>query len=214
MLPYITSGEWDYMLDSGCFTFLTNDPAHITFAQLRQYSYRYAEHVRDHKLPLYVEMDIDKIYGYKAALELRSILERIVQRPCIPVWHTSRGKDDFIQMCKEYDYVAFGAFLTDNFSRKLFKYIPWFIDTAHEHGAKIHGLGFTHFDGLPRYHFDSVDSTSWVHGNAYGFVFKFDRNKVKILRKPSSHRIAHPASLEYHNFKEWVRFQRYAEKYL
>ena len=111
-------------------------------------------------------------------------------------------------------YVSLGGIVTREFKASEYKYFPWFINTAHSKGAKIHGLGFTNLKGLKKYHFDSVDSTSWTSGNRFGSVYHFNgRTMIKTDRKPNE-RMANPRELAIHNFNEWVKFQKYAEKYL
>ena len=130
----------------------------------------------------------------------------------IPVWHKSRGKEYFIKMCENYPYVAIGGIVTKEIPTKLYeKLFPWFINTAHKHGCKIHGLGYTNIKGLHKYHFDSVDSTAWLYGNMSGSVYKFDANNgiMNTTKAPKGKQLISKA-VALNNFNEWVRFQKYA----
>ena len=112
--------------------------------------------------------------------------------------------------CRDYDYVALGGIAAHQIKRREYRYFPWFIDTAHEHGARIHGLGFTFPKLLPKYHFDSVDSSTWL-GAKYGFLFQIDGNDIRRVR--GTGRLAHAKLDEARivNFMEWVRYQQYAD---
>lgn len=200
----------NFMLDSGAFTFFSAGGV----VDWNDYIKRYAQFITKNNIKLYFELDIDKLIGYDKVLYYRKKLEDLTGRPCIPVWHKSRGQKEFIKMCEEYDYVSIGGIVSKEITQKEYKFFPYFIKTAHEHGAKIHGLGFTNLKGLTQYHFDSVDSTSWVSGNRFGSVYKFNGKTMLKYDKPQGQRLADPKAVALHNFMEWVKFQKYAEKYL
>lgn len=198
-----------FMLDSGAFTFRMN----CKDADWNDYVDRYIAYVKKNKVKLYFEFDIDNVIGYEKVLVLRKRLEREVGWPSIPVWHFPRGKDEFLRMCDEYDYVAMGGLGTPEFPRDMYKYFPWFIKEAHKRGAKIHGLGFTNMEGLRKYHFDSVDSSSWTSGNRFGYVYKFDGKTLLKYDKPDGSRVK-CREVALNNFNEWVKFCKYAETHL
>ena len=208
MIPYFEK----FLLDSGAFTFMTSQKN--TSIDWDNYVERYADFINRNKVDLFFELDIDSIVGISEVERLRDKLERLTGKQCIPVWHKSRGKDYFLRMCNEYSYVSLGGIVSREFLPNEYKYFPWFIDTAHKHGAKIHGLGFTNLKGLTKYHFDSVDSTSWTSGNRFGCVYYFDgRTMIKVDRK-ANERMVNTRELAIHNFNEWVKFQKYAKTYL
>lgn len=200
----------NFMLDSGAFTFFSAGGA----VDWNEYIKRYAEFITKNNIKLFFELDIDKLIGYDKVLYYRAKLEDMTGKPCIPVWHKSRGKDEFIKMCEQYDYVSIGGIVSKEITQKDYKYFPYFIKTAHEHGAKIHALGFTNLQGLTKYHFDSVDSTAWVSGNRFGSVYKFNGKTMIKFDKQQGQRLADYKTVAIHNFREWVKFQQYAEKYL
>lgn len=195
-----------FMLDSGAFTFYTKGK----YADWDEWVKRYADFINRNKIDLFFELDIDNLIGYEKVKYYRRKLESMTGKPCIPVWHKSRGKEDFIQMCKDYDYVAIGG-ITDQITQAEWKYFPYFIDVAHKHGARIHGLGFTSIKNLHKYHFDSVDSTSWTAGNRFGTIYKFNGRTMEQYNRPENHRLADSKATARHNFAEWVKFQKYAE---
>ena len=205
-IPYYN----DYMLDSGAFTMLQGNAGKV---DLKSYIDQYVAYINKHKVKKYFELDIDPIVGYDEVLRIRNYLYEKTGVQPIPVWHKSRGLANFKQMCKDYDYVSIGGYVAHEFSKKEIEYFPQLIRYAHQHGAKIHGLGFTALKSLSRCHFDSVDSTAWVSGNRFGHVYKFNgRTMIKIDRPPGK-RVKNKACA-INNFTEWVKFSRYAETHL
>lgn len=215
LLPYFG----DFLLDSGAFTFCGTGK--FTLNSVEDYLEQYADFINTYKIDKFFELDIDSIVGYEKVLQYRKKLERLTGKQCIPVWHISRGKEEFIRHCEEYSYVALGGYVaaikaSDPRQKLYVKSYPWFIKTAHEHGAKIHGLGFTSLSGLTKYHFDSVDSTSWTTGNRYGYLYRFNGKTMTKIDKPEGTRIHGDKvrELAINNFVEWCKFQQYADTHL
>lgn len=201
-----------FLLDSGAFTFMSNvKKGNIDW---KDYIDRYIAFINKHDIKYFFELDIDCIVGYDNVLKIRKYIEEKTGKKCIPVWHKSRGKEEFIKMCKEYNYVAIGGIVSKEITQKDYPLFTWFINTAHKYGAKIHGLGFTNLEGLTKYHFDSVDSTSWTTGNRFGAVYYFNGKTIKKVDKKQGQRLADSKKVAVHNFNEWVKFQKYAEKHL
>lgn len=199
-----------FLLDSGAFTFFSSGK-HVDWGE---YVTKYVNFINKNDVKLFFELDIDSLVGYENVLKIRKRLEVETGKKCIPVWHKSRGKDEFLKMCDEYEYVAIGGIVSKEITRNEYKYFPWFINEAHKRGAKIHGLGFTSMGGLEKYHFDSVDSSSWTTGNRFGFVNKFDGKTIKTYDKPQGQRFKSAQEVAVHNFNEWLKFQRYAKSHL
>ncbi len=199
-----------FLLDSGAFTFFSSGK-HVDWDD---YLCRYADFINKNNVKLFFELDIDPLVGYENVLKIRKKLESKTGKKSIPVWHKSRGRDEFLKMCDEYEYVALGGIVSKEITREEYKYFPWFINEAHKRGAKIHGLGFTSMTGLPKYHFDSVDSSSWTTGNRFGRVHKFDGKTVKTYDRPEGCRFKSPREVAINNFNEWVKFSKYARTHL
>ena len=85
---------------------------------------------------------------------------------------------------------------------------------AHAHGAKVHCLGFTRLSDLPKYHFDSVDSTAWTTGNRFGYLYKFDGKTMRKIPKPQGMKLKDSRQVALRNYIEWIKFQKYAERNL
>lgn len=207
----------DFMLDSGAFTFMggfkftASKKAQIDF---EEYIERYADFVKRNNVEKFFELDVDSVVGYEAVKQYRKKLERLTGKQPIPVWHSTRGKQDFINSCEEYPYVALGGIVGGEWNAKAEGAIPWFINKAHSYGAKIHGLGYTKLAKLKKYHFDSVDSTAWTVGNRFGYIFHFNGRTIDKHEVPKGKRIGDPKKAAINNYTEWLKFQKYAETHL
>lgn len=202
-----------FLLDSGAFTFMSG--SHKGAINWDEYVEEYAAFINRHKVELFFELDIDSVAGLKEVERLREKLENLTGRKPILVWHKNRGKEYFIRMCEEYPYVAIGGIVTKEIPRKIYeKAFPWFIRTAHAHKCKIHGLGYTNIANLHKYHFDSVDSTAWLHGNLGGYLYKFNPKTglMEQISKDGCRLKTREGAVN--NFNEWVKFGMYAEKFL
>lgn len=201
---------WDFMLDSGAFTFMENDKGNVNW---ESYVDRYSDFINEHDINLYFEMDIDSVTNLKYVEKLRKRMEKRTNKQSIPVWHRSRGKDYFISMCKDYDYVSLGGIVSGEWKGSNPDIFQWFIDKAHEHNCKIHALGYTNMKGLKKYNFDSVDSTTWVSGNRFGHLWHFKNGEIKKVHRQENQKMINPQDVAVQNFHAWVLFQKYAIKY-
>lgn len=199
-----------FMLDSGAFTFFMSGK-HVNWVE---YVERYVDFINRNHVERFFELDIDALVGHEKVQDLRNQLEKGTNRQCIPVWHKSRGLDEFLRLCDEYDYVALGGVVPKEITPREYRYFPWFIKEAHKRGAKLHALGFTSMEGIRRYHFDSVDSSTWLAGNRFGYAYQFTGTTLVKRMRPENTKIKDFKALQIHNFNEWVKLQRYAEKYL
>lgn len=204
LLPYFG----DFLLDSGAFTFMTNSGTRLDWDE---YIKRYAEFINRNNIEKFFELDIDSVVGYEQVKKYRARLEDLTGKQSIPVWHKSRGLNDFKEMCDRYSYAAIGGIVSKEIKPDQFKALPHLISEAHKRGCKIHGLGFTALSWLPICHFDSVDSTVWKTGNRFGYVYYFDGKTMKKIDVPKGYRLADSRKIAVINFTEWIKFQKYAE---
>jgi hypothetical protein len=207
MIPYIEN-HWNFLLDSGAFTFM-NDKKNAKGVDWEAYIKKYADFINKHDIKLFFELDIDSVVGIKEVERLRSKLERLTNKKCIPVWHKSRGLSYWLKMVKEYDYVAIGGIVTQEIKRNEYPVFSKLLKIAKDNNCKVHGLGFTNEKGMQRYKFHSVDSTAWIYGNRGGFLYKFNGKTIDKIQKPKGTRLK-SKDVAIHNFKEWIKFQRYA----
>lgn len=204
---------WNFMLDSGAFTFMRSAKhGHIDW---EDYVEKYAAFINRLDLDLFFELDIDALIGVDETSILRRKLESLTGKKPIWVLQSGRTLEEFKEAVHEYPYVALslsGMTKLSKDRRKMKPQINMLCNIAHRAGAKIHGLGFTRTD-MRGYMFDSVDSTAWIFGNRAGYLFRFNgRELEKIKAKPGMKMKAKETAL--HNFNEWIKFQRWAEKNL
>ena len=208
-IPYIKGCKM-FLLDSGAFTFMNTHKGKIDF---NQYLKDYINFINKYDIKYFFELDIDSIVGHEKVKEMRATLEKGTGKKCIPVWHKSRGLDEWRKLTKEYDYVAIGGIVTKEIKPKEYKYIKPLLDIAKENECKVHGLGFTKLKALGRYHFYSVDSTSWLSGGRFGTLYMFQDGTLKAIRY-EDRRIRNYMESHHHNIEEWLKFQKYADRFL
>lgn len=177
-----------------------------------KYLHEYAEFIIEYKIKDYVELDVDQIYGVHETRKLRDKLEKLVGYQSIPVWHTIRREQSFLDDCRDYNRICLGFFLTEGIASSITeRYATHFINRAHRLGCKIHGLGFTKTKLLRRMPFDSVDSSTWTSGKRYGQLNTFDPNEgIMIIKSRPSGYKANPALIERYNYDQWRAYQDYA----
>ena len=207
LIPYFG----DFLLDSGAFTFMQNSKKAVAW---EEYIERYADFINRNKVEKFFELDIDSVAGYDKVLEFRKKLERLTNRPVIPVWHKSRGAAEYKRHCDEYSYVSIGGYVIKELKPKDYAAFPTMISYAHSKGAKVHCLGFTSLADLPKYHFDSVDSTAWTTGNRFGYVYQFNGKTMIKHDVPKGKRLADSRKVAEINYLEWIKFQKWADKHL
>lgn len=204
-IPYCGS----FLLDSGAFTFLQNHKQKIDW---NRYIEEYADFINNYNINLFFELDIDSIIGYDNVKKLTQKLKRLTQKDPIQVWHKNRGKEGFLEMCKEAPYVALGGVVIKEIPINLYEQaFPWFIDTAHSFGCKIHGLGYTRVGKLKTYHFDSVDSSTWMYGQKGAFIYQFCPAKGDFFKYRDKNKTMKSKNVSAHNFFEWVKFSNWAK---
>ena len=204
-----------FLADSGAFTFMNNTKKGQN-VDFDSYVDKYIDFINKWDIKYFFELDIDVVVGIQEVERLRKKIEDGTGKKPIPVWHKSRGKDYFIKMCQDYDYVAIGGIVTKEIKPSDYRYFDWFIDVAHKNGCKIHGLGLTSMSALIKYRFDSVDSTNWVGGGRFGNLFYFNGKQI-VQHTAGTGKLKsdiHYREINTHNFQEWCKFQQYAEVHL
>lgn len=211
ILEKIKKKKWKmFLLDSGAFTFMNSFKGTVNW---EKYINSYIDFINKYDIQYFFELDIDVIVGYENVKKIRKYIEQRTGKKCIPVWHKSRGLDEFIAMCKEYDYVSIGGIVIGEITRADYKYFPQFIKIAHENNCKIHGLGFTNTKELQKYQFDTVDSTSWLAGQKFGQLQQFNGKYMdsKVFKNKRVHDLK---AITRHNIQEWLKYQKYADRCL
>ena len=201
--------KWEmFLLDSGAFTFMSGTGK----TNFDEYLTKYIEFINKYDIKYFFELDVDSVAGYEKVKEYRKRLEKETGKKCIPVWHKSRGKDEFFRLCENYEYIAIGGIVTKEIKPDEYKYFSWFIDEAHKRNCKIHGLGFTKTKQLEKIKFDSVDSTTWNRGR-FGDLYVFDNGKMKTKKKQGA-RLKDGKKANAFCLEQWIKYQHYADKNL
>ena len=102
-----------FLLDSGAFTFMHSQEAAAKPVNWDAYLSRYIAFINQHRIQHFFELDVDMITGYDAVKRMRARLEAETGRQSIPVWHRSRGLDEFKQLCDDYPYIGSGGLATN-----------------------------------------------------------------------------------------------------
>lgn len=199
-----------FMLDSGAFSFINQRKAMVS--DIDAYTDRYIDFVNEYNPVHFFEMDVDSVYGVEKARQLRHRIEDGTGRQPIPVWHSVRGKEAFVEMCRSYPYVAIGMphLIREHGRSNVTPILPWFVNTAHKHGAQIHALGLSMLDVLLSCRFDSCDATSWIISAAFGQVARFNGREI-VNQKCTTHRTERKDVVP-HNLREYIKLQNYLER--
>lgn len=201
--------HWDkFMLDSGAFSFITGKASKKT--DIDMFTEGYIDYIKEHGIDYFFEMDVDKVYGYEKVKQLRKKIEAKVGKPSIPVFHMSRGLNEWKAMVKDYKYISLGIAGKD-VGWGDYKTFYRFVMDARNEGTKVHGLGITGMKSLRHVPFHSVDSSSWTTGGRFRMVYQFNGQELLSLNVPENKRISKQYELAYHNFKEWNKFSKYME---
>lgn len=195
-----------FLLDSGAFTFRKKS-ANVDW---NEYLDKYIKFINENDVKYFFELDIDNIIGYENVVTLRNKLEYETGKKTIPVWHATRGIDDFKEMCMQYDYAALGS-STKYKEKENQKLLSMLLKIAKQHSCKIHGLGFTP-KIMKQFGFYSVDSTTW-DGYRYGNLYKFVGNDIKTIKIPKNKGLTRDyKKVTCNNFIEYCKYQRYLDK--
>lgn len=200
-----------FLLDSGAFTFMNNTKkGNINW---KKYIDNYIDFINKNNIEYFFELDIDVIVGYENVKKIRKYIEEKTNKKCIPVWHKQRGIEEWINLTKEYNYVAIGGIVTKEITKQNYKYFPYLLNIAKKNNCKVHGLGFTATRDLKKYKFDTVDSTNWKSGGRFGQLHIFNGKYIES-KSFKDKRAKDYKMIDEHNLKEWIKFQKYAKKYL
>ena len=208
-IPLIHSAEL-FLLDSGAFTFMSNSSTAVDW---NDYINRYADFINTHDVKHFFELDIDAVVGYERVKELRRDLENKTGKQCIPVWHKSRGIDEFKKLTEKYKYIAIGGIVTKEITKTEYPMLKKLCAYARQNGTKVHGLGFTPSD-VEKYGFYSCDSTSWNAISRFGTIYKFTGSKIKNVT-PQGKKVDKSKYVEgeVHNIREWIKYQNYLRQF-
>lgn len=198
------------MLDSGAFTVMNSKNSRNNFNPMR-YCKEYAEHIKKNNIELFLELDIEGVYGFEVYRDCLHQLQDITGRQPIYVFHKWRGLNYYKEIVKKVPYIALGDVSVGSGSRELYKYFPWFLNEAHKNNCKVHGLAFTSIPDLQFMNFDSIDSSSWTMGARFGHPFRFDGHDVQQYdcKRTETRQLAHNEIVKLNDYKAWQKLSQY-----
>lgn len=201
------------LLDSGAFTVMNAKNKKNNFEPMK-YCKKYAEHIRKNNIDLFLELDIEGVYGFNIYQDCLHQLQDITGKDPIYVFHKWRGVDYYKELVKQKSYVALGDVTVGSGSRELYKYFPWFIEEAHRNNCKVHGLAFTSLPDLQFMPFDSVDSSSWTSGARFARLSRFDGHRLQQYNCLRNEEIclAENSIVIRHDYCEWKKLSQYFDK--
>ena len=207
-IPLIKTAEL-FLLDSGAFTFMQNAKKNVDWDE---YLDKYIAFINTHDVQYFFELDIDAIVGYERVKQLRKRLESETQKKCMPVWHKSRGVEEFKRLVEEYDYIGIGGFASKDISKEEYPRIMQLVKYAKQQGTKVHGLGYTKSD-VTQYGFYSADSTTW-NRSRFGDCCVFADGRMKyVQRRTKRLKIESLPQVEAFNITEWIKYQNYLRRF-
>lgn len=202
LAEYIRDHSELVMIDSGAHSFQRGKKVDWV-----EYTKQYAEFIKKYDRPNvvgYFEMDVDGVIGYDNVLKLRKILESASDK-IIPVWHDSRGIDEFKKMCREYagKIIAFSGIRGEIKDHQYLMFLKY----AKKYNCKVHCLGMTRKKILDVVPFDYTDSSSWKQSGIYGRI----DNKGKVTREFSKvkrevvfkHNYLQGMEMQKHYYQKW-----------
>jgi hypothetical protein len=206
----------NFLLDSGAFTFIGKKKNNIDW---EKYTDEYIEFINKYNIDLYFELDIYSVVGLEETERLRKKIEDKTKKKSIPVWHIFLGIEYYKKLCEEYKYIAIGA--SGRHDSKWTRTNPEKLKTlvlyAKNKKVKVHGLGYTVLKQLKLIPFHSVDSTTWLNAGKFGEYQKFTGDSIKKIQAQSLNKKTISSKVEEmknHNFKEWIKFQKFAKNKL
>lgn len=200
----------EFLLDSGAFAFMNKAKKNNNFntEEINKYVKEYVNFINKYDIKYFFEMDLDCIYSYEKVKKARKWIEKRTNKKSIPVWHISRGMEEFHEMCKEYDYVAIGGIASKEIKAKDRDLLLKLCNIAHDYNCKIHGLGYLPLQLLNENNcpFDTVDGTGW-QGHMRGQKFILENEKIiKIPDEELKNKQRDWKDNESEGFNLWTKF--------
>lgn len=205
-----------FLLDSGAFAFMNKaaKTKNLSEDDINKYVDDYIAFINKWDIKNFFEMDVDCVLGYDKVKEIRNKIENQTGKKCIPVWHITRGMEEFHKMCSEYSYVAVGGIASKEIPKKDHHILKELCDIAHSYGCKVHGLGYLPLQILndKECPFDTVDGTAW-QGHMRAQKFMLDNNKiVKTKDEAMAKKERTWKECASECFKTWTEFSKIVEE--
>ena len=199
-----------FLLDSGAFTFLNKGSNKAV--NWDHYLENYANFINEHCIEHFFELDIYKLIGIAQTEQLRNRLITLTGKQPIPVWHKLLGKEYYLDLIKEFDYVALGGIAIKDIPKEHYKYFAWFIKKAESQGVDIHLLGWSPGRKALNLKPHSCDSARWIHDTRHAHLQRFDAHHLKYIRDRDVRLDPRKTNDIYdYAIQENVKYQRYLD---
>lgn len=202
-------GVDNILVDSGAFTFRMHG---LKGEDIDSYTKKYIEFINKYNIKYFFEMDIDMCKEDLGKVkQLRGLIEKDTGKKTIPVWHMTRGINEWKELIDRYDYIAIGD-IAEQLDKQFTRTLKQMIRYANRKGVKVHGLGYNRKDLLD-YDFYSCDATSW-QGGKYGNIWYWDKsiNRPRHTKSDTANRRLRAdkqGEVARHNYKVWYHYQKY-----
>lgn len=190
-------GDVKFFIDSGVYTYLTNEnfkDKEIPLDFWENKIQEYLEWVEENKDMIFAiaNLDLDDIVGMDKVWEWnKKYFEPFMLRTNIPVcfiWHPSTGIKNWEKMCQRYAYVGF-SWVSGERANDYITEAKRLLAIAQRYNAVVHGMGMTRTSLLPKLPFYTVDSTSWKAGLRYGLLSFWNGKKVRQVKRDEWNKI-------------------------
>lgn len=119
------------------------------------------------------DLDVDEFLGLDVAENFYKMLKKNVPNPkkILRVWHSIyRTYEDWCKWCEsgEYEYLALEGPAPHRWNPDFYRRL---VDKAHKHEIKVHVLACTEPNFFRLVSFDTGDSSSWMVGSRYGYIY-------------------------------------------
>lgn len=137
---------------------------------------KYIDWIHENKSFITTYANLDIVGDYKASNKNLYEMERRGLKP-LPVFHYGEDFRYLSDLTKSYKYIAIGGMVPiSRQKKKLWRFLDQ-VFAITQGDIKLHGFGMTGREGLKKYPFYSVDSTSWLGGSMRSEIYRFIPSK-------------------------------------
>jgi len=193
----------DFIVDSGAYSFMGGSSNTPPVEEIYAYTQKYAMRMKEDDIDHFVEMDIERVYGFQVYRDCLHMLQDITGREPLRVWHPHRGWDYIDALSRKFDWVCLGGI---NFGTVTPDIMDRMLRIAHSNGCRVHALGVADLEVIKTYPFDSTDTSSWVQPILRQRAAYFTGRQCELFEKRVDDK-----SLFRHNLLEYAKLAAYLE---
>lgn len=201
-------------MDSGAFSALTRG-IEIDIHEYCDFLHQYKD-----KMEVYACLDV--IGDFKGTQKNYDLMVSKGLKPLL-TFHQGSPIEWLDEMKDEHDWMALGGMVGTGSSKKKMMYWLDKCFSIIKTDSKVHGFGYTSSEGLKRYPFYSVDSTSWLGGSMRAEIYKYENGHIRAIRTKDEKKANHTTMMftdktdgvklwkhrVIKNAIEWQKFEKY-----